>query len=412
MPRPSRARLVALALVVGLVAGCSSGDDGEPDAGPSTTRPEVTTSTAPPFVPVTAGTDEEGDPLPPPVHAVFSVVVRGDTSWSPYASRELTGLDAEAADAVVGRVRQIEQVLRDAGVVASFELAYGAVAAICERAPELLDELESRGHAIGLHARTLGESFRAVRSLEEGCGRTTTIASGLPAMADPVGPDPTTAETLFDAVAVLDVHGIDQVVGEISPLCEGLGLAGHTNEYGTDAFTAPWRSAWFDGNACIDSPAGEIVLVDQVALTPAQGAVRVGPDAVDQLASPFTQTLGWAADHRYDEPEEYPAPGVFTWGVTVRLDDLLPEPPDPEAEAETEGTDPEIEGTDPETEDEAAPPPDPRVAPLSTEVLTALAELLEEWREALDDGRVTWVLPADIAAILRPNAATAPSTDG
>lgn len=398
-------------LALALATSCGGGGGDEEDAsGPSTSAPPAaTTSTVPAFIPVPGGTDEDDDPLPPPVHAVFSVVVRGDTSWAPYASRELTGLDVEAAEATAARIRQLEAVLTDAGIDASIELAYGPAAALCEVDPELLDQLERRGHVIGFHARTLGESFRAVRALD-GCGRTATTASGLASMADPVGPDPTTPETLFDAVAVLDVHGIVQVVGALSPLCEGLGLSGHTNEYGTGAFTAPWRSAWFDGNACADSPAGEIVMVDQVPLAPEEGATRVDTSALDRVDTRRTQTLGWAASHRYEDPADLPAPGMLTWGVTVRLDDLLPEPPAPE---DTDEDDDEGDGTEGDDDAEQAPEPpvDLRVAPLSTEVLDALAQLLEEWAPAVEDGRVTWVTPEGITALLRPTAATAPSTD-
>lgn len=403
--RPSPVRLVAPLLVAILLGACSGGD-GDGDASPTeSTRPVATTSTVPAFVPIPGGTDEDDDPLPPPVHAAFSVVVRGEASWSPYATRELTGLDAEAADALAGRIRQIEPILHDAGISASFELAYGPAAALCERDPDLLDRLEERGHVIGLHARTLGESFRAVRALGE-CGRTATTASGLDAMADPVGPEPTSPDGLYDAMAVLDVHGIEQVVGRVSPTCEGLGLAGHTNEYGTGAFTAPWRSAWFDGNACADSPAGEIVVIDQVPLAPSEGAERVDVSVLEGVDSRYTQALGWAADHRYDEPEELPAPGMFTWGVTVRLDDLLPPTPtqddaddeDADGEGATDDTGAESEGE----EEEPEAPIDPRTAPLSTETLDALAALLAEWVVDAEEERVVWMTPPEIAQLLRP----------
>jgi hypothetical protein len=394
-------RTVALAAVLALLAGCSGDDAADDDAGAATTTttaPAPTVVTSPPFVPIPGGTDDAGDPLPPPVHAVFSVVVRGDASWSPYASRELTGLDAEAADAIGARLRQIDAVLTTAAIPASIELSYGAAAALCETDPEVLDLLESHGHVIAMHARTNGETFRALRALDD-CDRVPATTSGLPWLADPVGPEPTTADSLYDAMAVLSLHGIGQIVGAVSPMCESLGLAGHTNEYGTGAFTAPWRSAWVDGNACADSPAGRIVVVDQVALAPGDGDERVDAASLAAVDARMTQTLGWASDQRYDEPEELPAPGFLTWGVTVRLDDLIAPTPDPEAEGDE--TADGAEGTTTTTTVEPVVV-DPRVAPLSEETLAALAALLTEWQPAADDGRLIWLTPEAVGLLLRP----------
>ena len=380
-------------------AGCSGGEGdtgGAAAVTTSTTAPTVVTS--PPFVPIPGGTGDDGEPLPPPVHAVFSVVVRGDTSWAPYASRELTGLDEEAAAAVGQRLRQLDAVLAEAGVPASIELAYGTAAALCEVDPEVLDLLESHGHVIGMHARTNGETFRVLRALAS-CERRPDTASGLPWIADPVGPDPTTSTTLDDAMAVLNLHGIGQVVGAVSPTCEALGLAGHTNEYGTGAFTAPWRSAWFEGNACADSPAGRIVVVDQVEAAVGQGDERLDAGALGAVDTRMDQTLGWAADQRYDEPEELPAPGFLTWGVTLRLDDLLAPTPQ---EGEGEGSDEEDATTTTTVEGEEPPVVDPRVAPLSEETLAALAALLAEWQPAVDDDRLVWMTPAAVGELLRP----------
>lgn len=410
MPRRSSlsAVAVAVALAGALLAGCSDGDDDAPAAATTTsttTAPSVTVSTSPAFVPIPGGEDDDGDPLPPPVHAVFSVVVRGDTSWAPYASRELTGLDVEATAAIGDRLRQIDDLLAEAGIPASIELAYGPAAALCAEDPDLLERLESHGHVIGMHARTNGETFRALRALDA-CGRTPTTASGVASMADPVGPEPTTVDSFFDALAVLDVHGTSQIVGALSPTCESLGLGGHTNEYGTGAFTAPWRSAWFDGNPCADSPAGEIVAVDQVPLQPGDGDERVDADAVARVDSRLTQTLGWAASFRFEEPEALPVPGMLTWGVTVRLDDLLA----PTAGPDDESTDDESAGdetgddetADDETDGAEVEDVDPRVAPLSEEVLTSLRELLAERQADVDAGRIRWMTPDEVGLLLRP----------
>lgn len=409
---PFRLRLAALAaltLVVVMVWSCGSdGEEAGPDAADGdTTQPTETTETtepgdAPPaFVPVTGPTAEDGTPEPPPVHAVFSVVVRQDTSWAPYAGPELNSLDEVAARAIGARLRQLDQTLRTVGVPASIELAYGPAAALCATDPGLFDQLESGGHRIGIHVRSRGEAFRANRALGE-CGRVPTTVSGLVPMADPPGPAPPTAQSLVEALAVLSVLDLHQVVGPVSPLCIELGLAGTTHGYGTGAFTAPWRSGWIDDRPCSDLPRGRVVVIDQTAIVPGDGEVRLGPGALSALGARTDQVLGYALDHRYVEEIDLPAPGFITWGVTIRLDDLLP--PDPVASDD--------DGGDDTTPDDAADgdgpavgagPVDPRTAPLNEDLLAAFVDLAaERWAPAVERGRLRWMLPDDVAAIFRP----------
>lgn len=385
------ATVLATLVALTLVAGCSS-DDGGAEPAPTTTtapRPEYTST----FEPITGGTDEDGAPLPPPVHATVSIVVRGATTWAPYAGQELTGLDAEAAAAVAMRIRQIDQVLGASGVAASFELSYGNASALCAQHPELFAELESHGHEVAAHARTKGETFRVMRVLAP-CDVEPTTTSGLPAIADPVGAAPTTVDSLVDAMAVLSIQDLHTIVGPVRSLCESLGLWSPTNSYGTGADTAPWRSMWVEGQPCNDAPGRPMILIDQLVLAPDEGEERLDPEAFADIRPRMVQTLGWAADLRYRSAEELPAPGMLTWGMTMRLDDLIAPPYDPEADDDDEAT------TTTETT-EAPVPVDPRTAPLGEATLTALGEWFAEWQPAVDDGRLLWLTPSATAAILR-----------
>lgn len=402
MPRPcssTRAALVALLLTAAALTGCSS-DDAD-DEGENAAPDATTTSTTMPmstFTPITGGTDEDGDPLPPPVHASVSVVVLGDTTWSPYAGIELTGLDTEAAAAVAMRVRQIDEALTTAGIDGSFEFSYGNAAALCDQDPDIFDELELHGHEVSAHARTKGETFRVVRALDL-CGISPTTVSGLAAIADPVGTDTTTLDTLDDAMAVLSIQDLHSVVGPVRSLCQSLGLWAPTNNYGTGADTAPWRSAWRDGEPCADAGDRPIVMIDQLPVAPGQDEERLGPDSFSNARTRMTQTLGWAADLRYRSADELPAPGMLTWGLTMRLDDLIAPVPD-----ETDETDDEAsadETTDTTAEIVAGPPPDPRTAPLGAETLTAMTEWFAEWQPDVDQGRLVWLTPRSIAETLR-----------
>jgi hypothetical protein len=393
----ARRRLVivaatALALVL-LVWACEPDREG---AGHETTEPVDSGQTAddrpepPAFVPIPGGTNEEGQPEPPPIHATFSVVVRGATSWEPFAGPELNSLDEDAARAVTIRLRQLDPLLRELGIPASIELAYGPAAALCSLDPGLLDALEANGHRIGIHARSRGEAFRAHAALGD-CGRVPTTVSGLASMSDPVGPGTPTRQTLVDAMAVLSVLDLHQVVGRVSPVCTDLGLAAPTHQYGTGAFTAPWRSGWADGNPCADLPQGRIVVIDQNQLAPSEAGGRVDADALSVLGARTDQTLAYALDLRFAELGDLPAPGVITWGLTVRLDHLIAPPPDV---VDDEGETPL---------EPAAEPIDPRTAPLSEDTLAALRALAEErWLPNVERGRLRWMLPDDIALIIRP----------
>lgn len=399
--RPPRlVPLLAAVLAVVLVAGCS-GDDaaGDDDAAPvaetTTTTTTVPSST---FEPITGGTDDDGDPLPPPVHASVSIVVAGDTSWAPYAGRELTSLDEEAAAAIAIRIRQLDPVLSGHGVPASFELTYGTAAALCRTAPELFDELTEHGHEVSAHPTTKGETFRVVRALGE-CGIVPGTASGLPDVADPVGAAPTTVASLNDAFAVLSVQDLHRVVGPVRALCESLGLWAPSNNYGTGADTAPWRSGWRDGAPCEDAPNRPIVAVDQFPLAPDADEL-VGPESLAAARTRMVQTLGWAADLRYRSAEELPAPGMLTWGMTMHLDDLVAPPEDPDDGAADGGS---STTTVPGEEATTTVPIDPRTAPLGEETLTLLGEWFAEWQAQVDDGRLIWLTPREIAAILQPS---------
>jgi hypothetical protein len=411
-----RLRLTAVAalslVAVVLLWSCGNDDSGdagtgEPGSGnPDSVAPDddpdddADTGDEPPaFVPVTGPTGDDGTPEPPPIHAVFSVVVRGTTSWEPYSGPELTSLDETAARAVASRLRQVDQTLRSLDIPASIELAYGPAAALCALDPDLFDDLESSGHRLGIHARTRGEAFRAHRALD-GCGRAPTTVSGLAAMADPAGPAPPTPQTLVDAFAVLSVLDVNQVVGQLSPVCTDLALAAPVHGYGTGAFTAPWRSGWTDDRPCSDLPRGRIVAVDQSPLAPDEGTGRISPGSLATLGARTEQVLAYALDQRYVEVVDLPAPGFITWGVTVRLDDLIAAEPGDTGDESGEADD----ENGPESEAGDLPAPvDARTAPLAEETLAALVELAtERWSAAMESGRLRWMLPDDVAAIFRP----------
>ena len=395
-PTRGAAALVALTLL----AGCSSDDEptDDPAAAGSTT---TTTIAASSFQPITGGTDAEGDPLPPPLHATVSIVVRGDSTWAPYAGQELTGLDVEAAAAVAVRIRQIDELLVAAGVDASFELTYGNAAALCSEDPGIFDELALHGHEVAAHARTRAETFRVERALGE-CGIVPATVSGLPAIADPVGVAPLTVESLGEAMAILSIQDLHNVVGPVRALCSALGLWAPTNNYGTGADTAPWRSAWRDGAPCEDQSGRPIVLIDQLPVVPDQDEVRLEPDAFEGAATRLNQALGWAADLRYRAPEELPSPGMLTWGVTMRLDDLIT--PDPDPEDDEEGGDEEGDGDTSSTTATTLTPPvpvDPRTAPLDAATLAALGEWFAQWQPEVEGGQLLWVTPSWIGETLR-----------
>lgn len=414
--RSSPPRLLAVVgavLAVALVAGCSSDDPPDAGASPSDDQPATTTTTVATssFEPITGGTDDDGEPLPPPVHATVSIVVAGDSTWAPYAGRELTSLDEEAADAIVSRLRQVDATLSAHDVPASIELTYGAASAVCEVAPELFEELADHGHEISTHATTKGETFRVVRALGE-CGVVPGTASGLPEIADPVGVDTTTVASLGDAFAVLSVQDLHRVVGPVRALCESLGLWTPENNYGTGADTAPWRSAWRDGAPCEDSPARPIVVIDQFPLAPGADEV-VGEGSLEAARTRMVQTLGWAADLRYRSADELPAPGMLTWGLTMRLDDLVAAPgSDSDADgADDDGAD-DDEADEGEVDDttttsvadgSTTTTVDARTAPLGEATLTMLGDWFAEWQPQVDDGRLRWLTPREIAAILQPS---------
>ncbi|MFA5566331.1 MAG: hypothetical protein WC184_10865 [Acidimicrobiia bacterium] len=388
---------------------------------------------------------DSDQPEPPPLHAVLSVVVRYETSWAPYFGADMLAIDESGMTSILAQLAQVDAVLTEHAIPASFEFAYGPANALCELHPHALRTLISHGHSIGISARTNGEVFRATEAFRA-CGIAPRTLSGLATMADPPGPKTTTATGLANAMSIASIRSFQQVTGVVSPVCEELNLASATNQYGTGAFTAPWRSAWTDGNACNDKISGQIVVIDQVQLGSTSPEGRITPGQYTTAEKYLTQALGWAADHRYREASELPAPGMFSWGVTLRLADLVESPEanetdnenGNEADNETENdegainvtdgaTDPETDkgngGTssantddrdgentnngssnnqvEPEMPTPAAPEPPTR---LNSEALEALSSWLEGFSSQVEAHRLIWVPPGWIGATLRAAA--------
>lgn len=422
-PRRSAARpLATLVAVVLAAAACSSGGvdvgDGPADPpGPPTTSTSLDVGEVP-DLPVVGGTDDDGQPLPPPVHAGVSIVVAGPATWWPYADPDRDDVRADDLGSLTSALARVSSVLAQLDVPATFHLSSGVAAALCERDPGVLDAVERAGHGLGGWADTPADLF-AVRDDLAACGRGLGPVAGLDRLAR--RSDGTLLpELLTDSLNVLALLGATEVVGAVSAPCLELGLAEPTHAYGTGALTAPWRSAWAVGQPCADAADGRLVLVDHTPFAPLGAAAggsddELDPAAADALAGRADQVLGYAADLRYRSPEELPAPGLVTWGVTARLDQLAPlwsPVPPPEAEAETGDEaeagddDPTTSSTAPDTtttteapaeegegtDDDSEPPFDP---------VLALAEVLGALRPAVDEGRLVWVRPEWVGAALR-----------
>lgn len=403
--RPRRRLVAALVALVALAAGaCASGgvDDepAGPAAGPTTT---TTVDVGPvPDLPVVGGTDADGQPLPPPVHAGVSIVVAGPTGWWPWADPDRDDVTDDLGS-LTSALARVSSVLAQLDVAASFHLSSGVAAALCEHDAGVLDALERAGHVIGATAATPAGLFQARDDLAA-CGRALGPVAGLDALARRA--DGTLrADLLVDTLNVAALLGVTEVVGAASAPCVELGRAEPTHAYGTGALTAPWRSGWADGRPCADAPDARLVIVDHTAFAPIGAAAggsddQLDPAAAAALAGRAEQVLAYAADLRYRPPAELPAPGLVTWGVTARLDQLAPlwspEPPPSDATTTTAA----VAGADTSTTTTGPPEPEADPEPPFDPVL-ALAEVLGDLRPAVETGRLVWVRPAWVGATLR-----------
>lgn len=361
-----------------------------------------------PALPIIGDFDETDQPEPPPLHAVFSVVVRYETSWAPYYGADMIDFDETGVASMVAQLAQIDAALATYDIPASFELAYGPANLLCMAHPDLLKTLVSHGHSIGVNARTNGEVFRATEALSA-CDITPQTLSGLAQMADPPGPSEATTASLANAISIASINDFGQVTGVVSPTCEALALASPTNRYGAGAFTAPWRSGWTDSNACSDKRSGSVVVIDQVALAPDADESRITPGQYANVERFLTQALGWAADHRYREPSELPAPGIFSWGLTVRLADLVDTPVSDEEQSQNEPDSTTTTTLVADMPTPAAPHPPTR---LNTDALNSLSELLTGFEPQVESGELAWVPPGWIGATLRADGANVPVPQG
>jgi hypothetical protein len=242
----------------------------------------------------------------PVVDLFYAIHVHTQNEWAPYRDPDLTDLDVAEADGFMGHVDAIAGVLEAHGARGSFHFTFGTAAGLCTHDPGYLDDLEAKGHEIGIHAHTNPFLLRAALEMQQTCGRPIATGSGLAAMAG--GPDGSTDESLGGSLQVFRDVGATQVLINMSDHCGSASSGGNALE--------PWRVAGLD--VCAHDPTG-IVMIDQVSL---EYVLTDGAPA-DVFSEPEFSTLAGLAEAAISEAASLPAGSVAVWGFVTHTNEYV-----------------------------------------------------------------------------------------
>ncbi len=346
---PAAARIPGAALVIALVlAGCA-GETSAPAPTGSSGRPSTSGQAQP--LSGTAGTTEAAGDRPV-VDLFYAVHVHCGSEWSPFRDPELAELDLAEARGYVDHVGAIAGTLELHGARGSFHFTFGTATGLCEFDPGFLDDLEARGHEIGIHAHSDQFMLRSADAMRRTCGRDIGTGSGLITMAG--GPGEATRASLGTSLQVLRDVGATQLLVNLSGECGTTSVAGNA--------PTPWRAT--PGDVCGDDSAG-IVMIDQVSLeyVLTDGApADVFSDAEFSILADLAESAVAAAAG--ESPES-----VVVWGFVTHTNEY-------------------VQGAS-------------ALAPVEHTALDGLDGLLERLDPLVDSGMARWSTAAEIAARVR-----------
>lgn len=275
------------------IPGASSATTAAPPSLPA--RPRATTTSAAP--PERTG---------PVLDLFYAVHVHTQSEWAPFRDPELTELDVAAAQGFVDQVEAIAAVLERHAARGSFHFTFGTAAGLCLHVPEYFDDLEARGHEIGIHAHTDPFLLRAAVEMRTTCGREIGTGSGLAAMAG--GPDGATRASLGASLAVFVDVGATQLLVNMSDEC-GTATGG-----GNDL--TPWRADPAD----ICAPRNDgIILIDQAPLE----YVVFDDHPADIFGDAEFTALADLADAAVAETRSLPSDEIVTWGFVTHTNEYV-----------------------------------------------------------------------------------------
>ncbi len=282
-----------------------------PDAATTTTRSrtERPGSTSMPVV-TTSGSLPPRETVPatamPVVDLFYAVHVHAQNEWSPFRDPGLTDLDVDVAQGYVDQVEAIALTLDMHGARGSFHFTFGTAAGLCSHDPGFFDDLEARGHEIGIHAHSDQFLLKAADAMTDVCGRDVGTGSGLAAMAG--GPDGATQASLGTSLEVFRAVGTAQLLVNVSGVCGTTSGGGNAMQ--------PWRATPAD--ICVDDPTG-IVMIDQVSLE----YVLTGGAPADIFSDREFSILAGLAEAAVSEAGSLPDDAVTVWGFVTHTNEYV-----------------------------------------------------------------------------------------
>jgi hypothetical protein len=268
--------------------------------------------------------------------------VHGSQEYLPYTNPGMTAIDPKTADNMIAAIEGIAEVLDTYGVKGTWEFLPATTSGLISYQGEdnIIRQLLSNGHEIGVHAHKIEDVSAAVQALKDYAGISPVTTSGFIAQISKAGLDEAQSvmslaiEVPVDLGLSVGTTNLSPGGGKniLSPTCNDTFGVGNDMWMDTGNLMYPWRPDYTQKDVCSDNPQGEMVFIDHVSiewliLPDADGP----PDVLDarhfnQLQGQFDAALAYMADK---QPERIASWGFVTHIVEYAVGSVAENPPDP-----------------------------------------------------------------------------------
>jgi hypothetical protein len=273
------------------------------------------------------GSSAPADAAQPPLYFFYVIHTHGSDEFLPYADPGQTTIDAEKADNMLAAIAGIAEVLDQYGVKASWQFLPATIKGFHQyQGPDnIITQLLSSGHEIGVHTHKLDDLQFAVENLNKYCGIYPEVTSGFLAQLSGVSP----GESKVAMSIAIDVPvklGLSVGTTNLSPgggknplasECQEVLGVGNDMWPDTGNLMFPWRPDYAHKDPCSHNPEADMLLIDHVSIEWLILPGEAGPPDVlanthfTQLQGQFDGALNYMAVNKPDR--------TATWGFITHI---------------------------------------------------------------------------------------------
>lgn len=252
-------------------------------------------------------------PAAPPLHFFYVIHTHTSEQFHPYSDPGQTTIDTDLAENMLAAIEGIAAVLDKYRVKASWQFLPATVKGFHEYQGEnnIISQLITNGHEIGVHTHNINDIQFAVQNLEEYIGISPVVTSGFLAHLSNISPGEAKA-AMSIAIEAPIKQGLSVGTANLSPGGDKNPLASECQEIlgmendmwpETGNLMFPWRPDYAHQDPCSHNPEGKMLLIDHVSIEWVILPDESKPaDVLDErhftiLAEKFNAALDYMADN-------------------------------------------------------------------------------------------------------------------